>query len=337
LAVKAIEAFPYWNDNRALLEDLVRLARDEDLEFRPAPGLRPLGEVLRHIITTEEYWWHGGILCEPFERWRPADWDSYSVEEKERHRARRFPTKETILDGLQAAHAPVAAFMREFAETDLCERRRPTWGGGENSLRWILSHLVEHDLHHRGQVFTRLRLLGYDPPSTFPRPAVMGWTPAVNWREGEIEISHIVPVASLSDADLAFRPSPALPSAHDLVLHIFVWEDFLIRQTLKGEADQDWGPIEGWFRKGRVDDLAATLGSRFPSPASLVAAMDAVGHATASFIDGVSVHDLPRAHDTPWGLQTLHHTLWYAREHMVHHRGQVFLRIRMLGKTPPEI
>ncbi len=346
--MQAIDLFPYWDDNRALLAELVQPLREEELEFRPAPGFDPLGEVLRHIITTEESWWHGGIHGVPFDQWRPAEWDRRTGEEKAAYRRQRFPTVASILDGLRVAHAPVVQFLKELDAWALCERRRSTWGE-ENSLRWMLWHLVEHDQHHRGQVYTRLRMLGYQPPSTFPRAAVMGGTPAAHWRLGEVEIKDIVPfwkavrstvhdaVASLTAADLPFRPADGFPSIHDLVLHLFIWEDFLIRQMLKGEVNQDWGRIEGSFWKCQVTDLALTIGDRFPSVVSLLEAMDAVHDATRVFIEGLEIGDLTRPHETPWGPQTLHHTLWYAREHAVHHRAQLFLRMRMVGRMPPEI
>ncbi len=346
--MQAIGLFPYWDDNRALLAELAQPLREEDLEFRPAPGLSSLGAVLRHIIVAEEHWWHGGIHGEPFERWRPADWDRYTDEEKGAHRTLRFPTVASIVEGLRNAHAPIVGFLEDLDAWALCEKRRSTWGK-ENTLRWIFWHLVDHDQHHRGQVYTRVRMLGYEPPPTFPRPAAMGWTPATAWRPGEEEPGHIVPfweavrstlhdaVASLTDADLRFRPGQDFPSIHDLVLHLFIWEDFLIRQMLKAEVDQNWGRIEGEFWKCAVTDLARTIGDRFPSVDSLVETLDAVQEATRVFVEGLELQDLPRTHDTLWGPQTLHHTLWYAREHAVHHRAQLFLRMRMLGRTPPEI
>ncbi len=339
--MQAIDLFPYWDDNRALLADLVRLLREEDLEFRPGPGLMSLGEVLRHIITTEEHWWHGGIHGEPFEAWRLPGWERYTIEEKVAYRNRRFPTVASILDGMRAAHSPVEQYLKELDAWALCERRRSTWGE-ENALRWIFWHLVEHDQHHRGVVYTRLRMLGRNPPSISPRVAVMGRSPAVGWRPGEAEFRDIVPfwksvrstlrdaVASLIQADLPFRPANGLPSVHDLVLHLFTEEDYLIRQKLKGEAGRDWQEIP-------VTDLARTIGSQYASVESLVEALDAVHKATRVFIEGLEIPDLIRTHETPSGPQTLHHTLWYAREHAVHHRAQLFLRMRMLGRTPPEI
>jgi uncharacterized damage-inducible protein DinB len=345
--MRAVELYPYWEDNRALLVELLTLVTEEDLAFSPAPGLASLGALLRHIITTEENWWHGGILGEPYAVWRPEGWERFSSEDKDAYRARRFPTVESIRDGLRAAHAPVEAFLRELDAWALCEKRQATWGES-NTLRWILWHLVEHDQHHRAQVYTRLRMLGYAPPQIFPRPTAMGQTPAVHWQPGEEEIGRIVPywnhahsvlreaVGMLSAPDLRERPSAGLPTVHDLILHIFVWEDFLVRQTIGGERGRGWWRIEDSFHRIPVPDLGQRIGDRFPTAGALTEALDTVHRATESFVERLSLADLPRLHETPWGPQTVHHGLWYAREHLVHHRAQIFLRMRMAGRTPPE-
>ncbi len=132
--MKAIELFPYWADNRALLVESIRPLKDRDLEIRPARGLRTLGEVLRHVITSEEFWWRAGILGEPTASWRPAGRERYTEEQKQAYRAEQFPTLASILDGLQAAYAPVVQFLETEPAASICEKRRAAWGE-DNTLR----------------------------------------------------------------------------------------------------------------------------------------------------------------------------------------------------------
>jgi len=346
--MKAIELFPYWNDNRALLAEVASALRDEELERCPAPGFRSVGDVLRHVIAAEERWWPGGIQGRPYDAWRPPGWDRMTDEEIQASRRQRFPTTRAILDGLQAAHAPVDAFLKEVDAADLCEKRRATWGD-QNTLRWMLWHLVEHDQHHRAQICTRVRMLGRAPRQIWPRPDVMGRSPARDWRAGEVAITDIVPfwkqvhaslrqaVGTLTDADLAFAHAPGRPTIHDLVLHIFIWEDFLIRQNLGRQMGAASGSIQGWFWKSDVTQMARNVGAYFPTVASLLEGMDAVHAATRAFVDGLAIADLAKTIETPNGHETVHHVLWYAREHTVHHRAQLFFRMRLAGRVPPEI
>jgi uncharacterized damage-inducible protein DinB len=346
--MRAIELFPYWEHDRALLLEMIANLADEHLAFRIQPGFPSLGGMLRHLITTEEHWWHGGILGEPYPAWRPEGWERWTAEEKEAYRARRFPTVASIREGLRAAHAPVVAFLCDLDAWALCEKRVATWGES-NTLRWIFWHLVEHDQHHRAQIAVRLRLLGYRLPPLVPHPAVMAQTPAVRWRPGEVETKHIVPywddvhtvlrdaVAPLAAPDLAYRPSGDLPTVHDLVLHIIVWEDFLMRQVVGGERIRHWWRIEGSWWQMPLGDLGAQIGARFPSGESLVEALDRVHAHTNVVLGGLTIADLVRTHPMPWGEATTHYILWYAREHTVHHRAQLFLWLRMLGRLPPDV
>jgi uncharacterized damage-inducible protein DinB len=79
------------------------------------------------------------------------------------------------------------------------------------------------------------------------------------------------------------------------------------------------------------------VGPYFPTVAALLDGMDAVHAATRELVQGLAVTDLARSVETPGGPETVHHLLWYAREHTVHHRAQLFFRMRMAGRKPPEI
>ena len=97
------------------------------------------------------------------------------------------------------------------------------------------------------------------------------------------------------------------------------------------------GKIQGWFWKSEVPELAKNVGPTFPTVGALLEAMDTVHASTRAFIEGFPPSDLGRTLETPSGPETVHHTLWYAREHTIHHRAQLFFRMRLAGRTPPEI
>ena len=177
----------------------------------------------------------------------------------------------------------------------------------------------------------------------------MGHTPAGGWRDQVVDPKDIVPfwkplhaslrdaVSALSDADLTFSPAPGQPTVHDLVLHLFIEEDFLIRHVLAGETDTPPGKIQKGWAELDASQLRRDAGPAFPTVAALLEGMDAVHSATRQIVGRLTIADLVQIRPTPSGPETVHHTLWYAREHAVHHRAQIFMRMRMLGRTPPEI
>ena len=144
-------------------------------------------------------------------------------------------------------------------------------------------------------------------------------------------------VAGLADDHLRFVPLAGLPSIHDIVLHLIVAEDFTIRRQLGGQKGKGRGGIQEGFWRIAVSRLSQEAGVDFPTVDSLLVALDAVHAETRRIVEGLSVRDLSRTLETPAGPETIHHVLWYAREHTVHHRAQLFLRLRMLGGTPPEL
>src|SRR2546428_608059 len=346
--MNAIDLFPYWSDTRALLAEVTDALGDGDMDFRPAPGLRSIGDMLRHVIMAEENWWHGGIQGKPYAEWRAPGWERLTDAEREESRRRRFPTVPSILEGLEAAHRPVEGFLKDQDAADLCEKRQATWGE-QNTLRWIFWHLVEHDQHHRAQIYARLRMLGRIPPPIWPRPRVMGTTPAGRWRAEAVDPKDVVPfwkplhatlrdaVSALSDADLTFSPAPGQPTVHELVLHLFIAEDFLIRQVVAGETGAPRGKIQGGWGELDGSQLGRVAGPAFPTVAALLEGMGAVHSATREFAGRMTIADLVQTRPTPSGPETVHHALWYAREHAVHHRAQLFMGMRMLGRTPPKI
>src|SRR5260370_41226936 len=124
--MKAIDLFPYWSDNRALLAEATATLQDTELDFCPAPGLPSVGVMLRHVITAEENWWYGGILGKPYEEWRVPGWERLTDDEKREYHRKRFPTAPAILEGLRTAHAPVEVFLKDLDAADLCEKRQAT-------------------------------------------------------------------------------------------------------------------------------------------------------------------------------------------------------------------
>jgi uncharacterized damage-inducible protein DinB len=107
--------------------------------------MRPIRDVLAHMIGTEAAWILHVIRHTPLRRKKPEFFDSLD-------RVLRvwIPQRETI-----------AAFVQTLTTAKRRERRPFPWDATQTaSVEEIVWHVVTHEQYHRGQIFTRLALLG---------------------------------------------------------------------------------------------------------------------------------------------------------------------------------
>lgn len=124
----------------------------EQIEWRPAPDAFSFGDVLRHL---------GGI-----ERWMFAENASGRPARYPGHGRELADGKDEVLAFLARGHVEAMAIFRGLREDDL-ERAAVTPGGASlPTWKWLRS-MVEHEAHHRGQIYTMLRLLGVATPPLY--------------------------------------------------------------------------------------------------------------------------------------------------------------------------
>jgi uncharacterized damage-inducible protein DinB len=139
-------------------------------------------------------------------------------------------------------------------------------------------------------------------------------------------------IATLSDHDLDFRPSPRLRTSRELIFHIYAQEKLL------AEAARD----------GRFT-MEAANGSNpeDPSNASAVAALatvkDAVTFATSchdaaeTIFRSMSDEDVARPVESFMGTYPASQFFLFAYDEHWHHRGQLYVYLRLVGKQPPDL
>lgn len=145
MSVKAILLFSHWKQVRAGLEKVIDSFTDAELTYSPYPGAWPVGRMMLHIAECEDYWLHAVVRRE-----LPPD-VSYPLAE--------YPDREAIKGALTRAHARTRAFL-ETLDVDDLESYYTTPRGETFTLRWIIWHVLEHEIHHRGELSLCLGLLG---------------------------------------------------------------------------------------------------------------------------------------------------------------------------------
>jgi len=128
----------------------VAMLRDEHLTFRPSQAYpRTVGGILLHITDLEAGWIHY-VIRRSLTAWPQTDPTRFTSVVALRAEMERIH-KETM-DYL--ATVPVEEFTRIVAVPN----------DGSPKLGWILWHVFEQEIHHRGEFFLCLSLLGMERP-----------------------------------------------------------------------------------------------------------------------------------------------------------------------------
>jgi uncharacterized damage-inducible protein DinB len=148
--MNAAQFFDHWNKVWSDLMRAVSLLGDEHLKFRPTEHYsRTVGDILRHIINLEQGWIHYVVRREL------SGWpEENGPDDVEALREALTHVHQKTMDYL--ASIPVDDFNRIIQVPD----------DGTPKLGWILWHVFEQQIHHRGELFLCLSLLGLERPKT---------------------------------------------------------------------------------------------------------------------------------------------------------------------------
>lgn len=148
--MNAAQFFDHWNVVWRDLNRALAVLRDPHLAYRPAPSYpRTVGGILGHIGDLEEGWIHYVVR-----RARPG-WPTHDPVAESSVTALRERLNRVHKDTLDyLATLPVEDFNRIVQVPD----------DGTPKLGWILWHVFEQEIHHRGELFLCLSLLGLDRP-----------------------------------------------------------------------------------------------------------------------------------------------------------------------------
>jgi uncharacterized damage-inducible protein DinB len=146
--MNAQDLFSHWGDVRNGLIAAIDKITDTQLDFRPREGLWSLREIIVHIAGTEDGW----LRC--FTR---NSWHEHPPQ------ASDFPTIDTLKSLLAKEHAATDAQFAGDADGALGQLCTLPWGA-QVTMGWAVWHVLEHEIHHRGEVYLILGLLGIEAP-----------------------------------------------------------------------------------------------------------------------------------------------------------------------------
>jgi uncharacterized damage-inducible protein DinB len=146
--MNANELFVHWKEVRNGLLTAIEKLTDTQLNFSPREGLWSLRETVVHIAGTEDGW----LRCYTANRWHENP-----------PQAADYPTIASLKALLAKQHSITETQFAENAEATLAQVCSLPWGA-QVTMGWAVWHVLEHEIHHRGEVYLMLGLMGMEAP-----------------------------------------------------------------------------------------------------------------------------------------------------------------------------
>jgi uncharacterized damage-inducible protein DinB len=147
--MNAAELFSHWNAVRVGLHQALDGLTEEQLAFVPREGLWSLGTVACHIANAEDGWFRF-VVAREVDEWPSLD-------------GKRCRTVASIRALLDEVHNYTMACLESIDVADLDRSITAPWGEAL-TLRDIVWHVLEHEIHHRGEICLMLGLMGMEAP-----------------------------------------------------------------------------------------------------------------------------------------------------------------------------
>jgi uncharacterized damage-inducible protein DinB len=162
--------FTSWQAYQDHLKDALAPLTAEQLALRAAPGLRSIGENALHIVGCRMFWFteflgeDGGEEVKAYASWNEvalgapyANWNEVALA-----LGAPVPTAAELAQGLDQTWHLMADRLARWSPAEM-HRTFPDDGDGtpvELSRAWVVWHVLEHDLHHGGEVSLTLGMHG---------------------------------------------------------------------------------------------------------------------------------------------------------------------------------
>lgn len=146
-----------WRGYQQKLRDCIAPLTEAQLVLQAAPHLWPLGQIVQHIVSVRAGWF-SGTLQEP-----DAAMTAY-MEWGQRASPARSAAE--LARGLDGTWAFIETRLGRWTPADCASTFPDEWDGQvyHVSRSWVIYHVLEHDLHHGGELSLILGMHGLAAP-----------------------------------------------------------------------------------------------------------------------------------------------------------------------------
>ncbi|HEY6408258.1 MAG TPA: DinB family protein [Ktedonobacteraceae bacterium] len=136
----------------------------EQLELRAAPHLRSIGENALHIIGCRVHWFTDFLGEDAGSEMKVyAGWNEVALK-----LGAPVPTAAAMVQALDSTWQFMTDCLARWSPADMRHTFPDDWDGKQVDLSraWVVWHVMEHDLHHGGELSLTLGMHGL--PADFP-------------------------------------------------------------------------------------------------------------------------------------------------------------------------
>ena len=153
MEIRTIQPFLHYFGN--VRERTMRVARyvpPDKIDWSYAPGKFTLGDLLRHIAVAERFMWAETL------RGMPSCYTSHGKELADGY--------ENVMAFVERLHSESMEIFSKFTDDELQQKCKTPDGADITKWKW-LRLMVEHEIHHRGQIYLYLGILGVPTPPLY--------------------------------------------------------------------------------------------------------------------------------------------------------------------------
>ncbi len=147
-----------WRGYQDKLRDCIAPLTNEQLVLQPAAHMWPLRQLVQHIISVRAGWFSGTLQEDDTAMHAYMAWGQ-----------RESPTRSAaeLVRGLDETWAFIAARVQRWTPADYATTFPDEAADGQTvevSRSWVVYHVLEHDLHHGGEISLILGMHGLRTP-----------------------------------------------------------------------------------------------------------------------------------------------------------------------------
>ena len=153
MEIHSIDSFlDYWASVRGRTSRVVHTIPAEHLEWTYREGKFTLGDLVRHLAALERYMFAENVLG------RPSLYPGHGRELASGY--------DEVMAYFDRMHEETVAILRSLPDTRLQEKCETPGGAKLRVWKWLRA-MIEHEVHHRGQIYLYLAQLDVDTPPLY--------------------------------------------------------------------------------------------------------------------------------------------------------------------------